>query len=444
MATLPAPAWLRPGISETPPSPPSMWPLARHVSGRYLADQQGVPFFVQGDTAWSLFLQLDNAEIVTYLDTILARGFNAFLCNGIEREFTNNTPKWADALGNSPFTSGGGSTIDFEAPNDAYFNRFRDYVLAPALARDMLVIATPIYLGYGGGSQGFWSQIQGETTTTMRAWGEYLGAKFAAYPNIIWQLGGDYYDAAVLTRVRAVAEGLIATGHAGWLYTYHSNPEDSSRESVGGEAWLGVNSVYSYNDVVGELQAAYAALPAMPMYLFETRYEGEGDPIADAFEIRRNMWWSVLAGGCGHIFGNNPRWGFDLASPIFPYGGSYTGTYNSQGTLDIQRMGNFFRSLDWHLLVPDTTNTVMTAGHQSGTSEALCAIASDESFAVVYMPSSRQVTIDMTEFGGPNVLCRWFNPTTAGYTTIGTYANTGTRNFTPSSGDWALLLEGAA
>jgi hypothetical protein len=39
------------------------------------------------------------------------------------------------------------------------------------------------------------------------------------------------------------------------------------------------------------------------------------------------------------------------------------------------------------------------------------------------------------------ITAKWFNPTTAAYTTIGSYSNTGTQNFKPpSSGDWVLLL----
>lgn len=434
-------------LTPEPPgsAPAGVFPLSVHASGRYHSQADGTPWFMQGDTAWSILQQLNNTQIIAYLDDRQSRGFNAIICNLIEHEFTDNTPAWEDVLGNQPFTTT--DAIDFDAPSDTYFNRARDYLVSPAYDRDILLIMAPAYLGYQGGSQGFWPQIQNESTATMQAWGEYLGTKFAAYPNIMWNMGGDWYDAAALTRINAVQTGLAATGNANWKYTYHSNPEDSARDSIedaGGQSWITDDWVYSYNDVVNVLQASYARATAKPMALFETRYEGEGSPTADAIEIRRNMWWSVLAGGYGHVFGNNPIWGFDLAAPIFSYTGTWTDYLDSQGSLDMVRMGNFFRALDWHLLVPDTANTVMTAGHESGTTEALCEIASDDSFAVVYMPTERQVTIDMTEFAGPNVLCRWFSPTTAGYTTIGTYANTGTRNFTPSSGDWVLLMESTA
>jgi hypothetical protein len=52
----------------------------------------------------------------------------------------------------------------------------------------------------------------------------------------------------------------------------------------------------------------------------------------------------------------------------------------------------------------------------------------------------------MTVMSG-SMRARWFNPTSARYTSIGTFANTGTFNFTPPGDngtgftDWVLLLE---
>jgi len=41
-------------------------------------------------------------------------------------------------------------------------------------------------------------------------------------------------------------------------------------------------------------------------------------------------------------------------------------------------------------------------------------------------------------------VCWWFNPSSSATTLIGTYANSGTRNFTPPDAhDWVLVIDDA-
>jgi hypothetical protein len=72
----------------------------------------------------------------------------------------------------------------------------------------------------------------------------------------------------------------------------------------------------------------------------------------------------------------------------------------------------------------------------------------DGSYALAYMPTAREITVNMTTLKAP-AQARWFDPTNGTYTAIpgGPFANTGTRQFTPpgknheGDGDWVLLLE---
>ena len=68
---------------------------------------------------------------------------------------------------------------------------------------------------------------------------------------------------------------------------------------------------------------------------------------------------------------------------------------------------------------------------------------------VTYMPTARNVTVDMSQLAGP-VTARWFNPTTGGYTAVAgsPLAASGKQIFTPpaarhadASDDWVLVLE---
>jgi hypothetical protein len=101
----------------------------------------------------------------------------------------------------------------------------------------------------------------------------------------------------------------------------------------------------------------------------------------------------------------------------------------------------------WWLFEPDLTGAVLTAGQGSGLYRAVAARASDGSVVVAYVPSLRQITIDLTKLFGPSVTARWYDPANGTYETIGTFAASGSMFFTPSGtnsggfGDWVLVLE---
>lgn len=418
------------------PGEPAVFPLEISTSGRYLEDHQGNPWLINGDTAWSIFVQLTDAEIDTYLDDRVARGFNTILVNLIEKGFADNPPNMAGFSNTAPFTT----PNDIRTPNDAYFNRCVG-IVDDMLSRDLLVLMTPAYVGFQLGGQGWWTTLAARTVGECQTYGEYLGTKFAALPNIVWVMGGDGYEASVVTRTNAIVTGLKATGRADWLFTYHAAPNQSSADVVDAQTWLDLNAVYDQDggDEPGQLEAAYNESNVRPMFFFEGRYEQENSVGRAA--LRNQAWWSVLTGGCGAIFGNNPIWHFEAPNPIFSYSGTWQSNLASTGAQDRTAFAAIMSAYDWQSLNPDTTDTFLTAGQGSGSSTAYAAFNSAGTLAMVYTPTQKALTIDKTHFAG-TMNAKWVNPTTQAETAIGTVTNSGSQDFTPpSSGDWLLVFE---
>jgi hypothetical protein len=69
----------------------------------------------------------------------------------------------------------------------------------------------------------------------------------------------------------------------------------------------------------------------------------------------------------------------------------------------------------------------------------------DGTYAMVYAPVGRPFTVRMDAIAGPKVKAWWFNPRTGAATAIGTFANTGQREFVPPDRgemlDWVLVLD---
>jgi hypothetical protein len=69
----------------------------------------------------------------------------------------------------------------------------------------------------------------------------------------------------------------------------------------------------------------------------------------------------------------------------------------------------------------------------------------NRNWAFIYLTKGGAVTIDMSKISKSQVSVRWYNPRNGNYSSVGTYTNSGTRQFTaPSSGvdnDWVLVLD---
>lgn len=423
-------------VEVKPVEPSAVFPLTVAPNQRQLIDSQGTPFLINGDTPWSLMVALTDSEVTQYLDDRQSRGFNTILVNLIEHRFAADPPRNADGV--APFTT----PEDIRTPNAAYFERCAN-IVQQALDRGILMMMTPAYLGFGGGDEGWWSALASRTTSEVQAYGAYLGAKLAAFPNIVWVMGGDYWDPQVLTRTRSLVTGLKSSGQAEWLFTYHAGPNTSSSEVVGDESWLDLNATYAYEDpgLPAQFEQDYGRTPTRPFFLFESRYEQEPDPPVSRLTLRSQAYWSVLTGGMGALFGNNPIWNFEN-NALYSYDGSWQSNLSSNGAQDRTRFDEFFGAYDWSALEPDRSDTVLTAGQGSGSNAAYAAKSEDSTLVMVYAPSQKQLTIDVSELAGPNVTARWFKPDSAAYTTIETFPNTGSHSFTPpASGDWILVLQ---
>ena len=245
-----------------------------------------------------------------------------------------------------------------------------------------------------------------------------------------------------VTNVQAMVNGILSvdTRHP---FTAHNARGVMAVTPWPGATWLNVNNTYTDYLDYQQANTAYAIAPPKPFFNIESTYE---DGSVDAQTLRALSYWTVLSGGFGSLFGNCPLWGFGFTSG-FCSSTNWQSQLSSAGSVNMQRFQALFKSRQWHTLVPDTQHTVLTAGYgTSGQSDyATAAYASDGSSIIVYLPSSRTVTMSGSQLTGPSMIAWWYNPSTGAATKMGTFATTGTQAFTPpSSGDWVLVLDSAS
>ena len=407
--------------------------------GKYIIDKNNQPFFMVGDAAWSLIAQLNNADTVTYLSDRSSRGFNTILTNLLEHQFASRAP--ANINGDLPFVG----TAFQSAENEAYFAH-ADYVIQQAQNYGLTVLLFPAYAGYQGGSEGWCAEMQAATDQEMYAWGQYVGSRYKDFDNIIWVIGADANPAAypnLQNRLNQVALGLSSADTNHRLMTAHNARGNSAMDSWSGYSWLTLNAVYETNtNMAGASASNYTRAGALPLFALEDYYENEHS--MTALQLRQEAYGEVL-NGCtlGRVFGNNPIWGFSYLSS------SWSSSLGSNGSVSQSWLGKLMQSREFWLMAPDLGHTVVTAGYGSGTNLAVTSRSSDGQTIISYIPngSSATLTVAMSKIADFNSQAKawWFNPQTGAATLIGTFANSGSRNFTPpDQNDRVLVIDSAA
>jgi hypothetical protein len=431
------------------------FPYAISGNDRYIVDVNGDPWFMAGDAVWALMSMLTQADAEDYLDAISARGVNCIMVSLIESYYTTNPD--ADALGNPAYTG----TMFQSTPGAAYWSHVDD-VIAYAETVGITLLAFPAYLGFD--NDGVRAQVAAASNAQMQAYGEFLGQRYATAPNIIWVAGGDRGTSVAITATEKERTDYMMTGirlHAPQLMTGHTFDGDTADSIWGSYSWLDINNSYKANrDPVTLHRTAYADTPTRPAFYVEGQYEQERSPLVAHGDrlLRIQMWSAPPAGLGGHVFGNSPRWHLGAGNPWDPNVilGTWqesidhpAGNYDA-GTIHLQHWATFWRDqgIEWWNLVPDTTNTFLTASPGSSETEESAGFYAAGSLAVVYAPTTGSLTLDLTELNAVSqVRIRRYDPTAGTFSTVGTYATTGSQSIThPGNNsfghsDWVYLIE---
>ena len=320
-------------------------------------------------------------------------------------------------------------------------------MLRRAAEKGFLVLLAPSYAGWHGGSQGWYGAMVANGPDRLRQYGAYLGRRYRDFTNILWVHGGDY-DPPDKDLVRAIALGIREFDPRA-LHTAHGKPDTSVIDYWRGEPWLQVSNVYTYRPVDAAALEHYARPGRMPFFLIESAYENEHGITERG--LRMQAYQAVLSGAAGQIFGNNPIWHFH-GPGLVPAPVTWQQALDSPGARSMTHLHELMATIPWWRLEPDIGNALLTGGRGPEDAHAVAARAADRSFAIVYLPTSREITIDLRQLAGPKVIARWYDPADGRFLPVGgsPFPATGLRRLRPEhagngSGfdDWVLILQSA-
>ena len=407
----------------------SEFPLKASGDNRYLIGGDNKPFLVNGESSWEIVYMLTREETSEYFSRRAAQGFNATLFNILP---DSDDPHTRNRYGEEPFRD----PLDFTTLNDAYFNHV-EWVVAEAGRNGLAVFIFPCYLGI---NTSWIDELHANGAEKAAAYGMLLADRFGKYENVVWVMGGDRDPGYAMAEKTALAEA-VHRHDPGHLMTFHGR-EHSSADLFHGEEWLGINATYSYVETYTQAHQDRRREPVKPTLMIESGYEREANDwrYGTPQRMRRQAYWALLAGSCGHFYGTafwhqKPGWRESLEWP---------------GAGHMQILMNFFNALPWHMLVPGFEKQLIPEGngeYGSNDDYMIAAVTPDRRLAVLYMPVARHLGLDLTVFPAP-VKAQWFDPVSGSYLEPfmldnAKYAEWGKRIPPPPrdcDSDWILIL----
>jgi Protein of unknown function (DUF4038)/Putative collagen-binding domain of a collagenase len=423
-------------------------------NGHYLQFEDGTPFFWLGDTGWELFHRLTKEEIGKYLENRHQKGFNVIQAV-ILAEF--NGLKKPNQYGDLPLIN-----LDPTRPNEKYFELV-DYTVQLALQKNMFMGLLPTW---GDKVISLWGEgpvIFNENNAYT--YGRWLGDRYKDYPNIIWILGGDrppYTDSVDARPIwKAMAKGIRDGADNKAIFTYHVWGGHSTSEYIHHERWLAINTMQSGHGsghdvpVWQMIKKDRHLQPPKPTLDAEPNYEDhpvnpwpKWDPANGYFrdyDVRKQTYRSVFAGACGVTYGHHAVWQFlsareDTINHADRY---WTEAIDRPGAYQVGYLRTLIESHSPLTRIPDQS---IIAGGQGEKGEYMVAFRDEaNSFAMVYLPVGKKITVNISFIKGNKVMGFWFNPRNGQLQKIGSLKKEAAMDFTPPTigleNDWVLIVE---
>ena len=441
--------------------------LARQTPGlkvsdnkRFLVTADGRPFFWLGDTAWELFHRPTREDVSRYLRKRAEQRFTVIQAVALAEFDGLNEP---NAYGHRPLVNNDPTTPDVKDGADNDYWDHVDFVIKQAGSLGLYVAFLPTWGDKWKVDRGVGPEIF--TAQNAEAYGAWLGKRYKDTPNIIWVLGGDRAIATAthLEIVRAMARGLRAGDGGAHLMTFHPPGGNSSSTWFHDDEWLDFNMrqnghAVEFTGRYDQTRVDYDRTPTKPVLDGEPVYEDHpvsfdarrlGHSISS--DVRRPLYWDLFTGGFGHTYGHHSVWQMwtpartPVNNPLLPWHDAI----DQPGAAQMQHGRALIESRPFLTRIPDpdiiVTDRVATSVPGAGRYQFTSTRDASGSYAMVYAPVGRPFSVRMSAITGARVKAWWFNPRTGAATAIGSFANTGQREFTPPDRgemlDWILVLD---
>ena len=407
------------------------WKLAISEDGLRIQKSNGTDWFWLGDTAWSLFQELNREDAEYYFSTRASQGFNviqAVIVMGWGRRWN-----YPNAYGDQPFLDD-----DSNNPNEDFWQH-ADWLIKEAQDYGLYIALLPA-----------WGSYWGKLATVEYA--RWVTNRYKDYNNIIWVNGGDRTvrdDKELFNQI-----GCIFDTNEDALTTYHPAPGDPSSNHFHHEKWLDFNMQQSSHGRRGiradnQVDKDLAKTPTKPNLNAEPNYEDHcinWDANCalgrfNAHDVRQLAYWTVFAGATGYTYGHVHVWDFY-------HGGNKESGYEDW-KVKIKDSGAVQMGYIMNLMM-SRPHTGRTPAQQILTNESPDGLRQraiiGNGYAFIYTSQGHNIHINLDELLWEQSKAWWFNPRNGKTTQIDNVPNSGKYTFDPpgnfgGDNDWVLVID---
>ena len=441
-------------------------PLPRisvHPFGHYLQTENGKPFFWLGDTAWELIHRTTREECSYYLKTRADQGFTLIQTVLLAEMDGIRSPS---TFGEKPFFDD-----DPTKPNEKYFSRVIE-IVDEAASRGLYVALLPTWGVKLTAPWGVGPRIFGvDHSGVARGYTRYLGHRLRDRTNVVWILGGDRPPKRLGDGVDSIAEDWtpiwreLARGIEEGIervpvILYHpQGGAETSSFYLHDESWLSINGMQSghgMHDVpVWEwIHRDFELTPHKPTLDLEPNYEDHPvnpwprwNPASGYFrdhDVRRQLYRSVFAGGCGVSYGHHAVWQFagERFEPINFPDRDWVEALERPAATQVRFLRELMLSRPYFERVPDPG--LLQANPPTGISHLEATRDTVGTYAFIHFPTSDlSARVDLGKLAATRIRAWWFDPRTGIGTKSAEFEGSGVREFrSPANGpDWILVLD---
>ncbi len=413
--------------------------------GHFFQKADGEPFFYLGDTVWMLFNKLKEEEARELFADRSRKGYTVIQSVVFRDLFTPNTP---NAYGDTPFAD----------EKDMVAVRMNPRWIAHVRKITSIAAEYGLIMGILPTWGDKWNEASNSAGPVImdqdsaRAYGRTLSDELADHENVIWILGG---DSPILNQkhadiISAMAGGIRSGGSAGRLMTFHPSGMGSS-EIFHAAPWLDFNALQTSHhkpNIPGyfHIERLYWNRLAKPCLDMEPNYEASPmfvmrgtephpnvEPLFSAYDVRKSLYRTVLAGAAGftygcepirqlyrrgdrvHIFSDYamPTWREALSSPGSSQLGFLVKLLTERSYFTRVPAQELFLPLRRHGAWADSMATGMSFAGQENTdpvSHIRVARCSRGTYLLAYTPVRQVVTLDTSGLNGSAVTISLYDP----------------------------------
>lgn len=413
---------------------------------RYLLTEDDKPFFWLGDTGWEMLHRLDRKEIEHYLRNRSGKGFTV-----IQTVLVSEIDGLAfpNMEGHLPFEE-----FDPYRPVEGYFEMV-DYAVQKAEEFGLVLALLPTWHRYVlPGSHPLHNEEAVFHPKNAHAYCKFLGERYKDAPNVVWVLGGDWPAGPQIEIWDAMAAGLTEGDSGVHLISYHPRGRQTSSTWLHDRDWLDFNMIQTGHTtpsfpVYDWVFSDYMLTPPKPVINGEPSYEEIGiwfnpaNPRYDAYEIRKQAYWSVFAGAFGHSYGNNNIWQVSRegeSGRIWP-NRSWDKALDSPGAGQLVHLRKLMESRPFLTRIPDQElllgeNPSYASDHIRVTRDGHVG-ADDATYMMLYLPYYRRFKVNTSVIPGEKLKVWWYNPQNGQAFLQGTFENSGEFSFS----NWEDLIK---